>query len=65
MNQTGKIADAWRKSTRCEAHSCVEVARRGGAMAIRNSQVPAESLVFADPAWATFIAGVRAGQFEL
>ncbi|MDQ7907824.1 DUF397 domain-containing protein [Phytohabitans sp. ZYX-F-186] len=65
MAQTHSVADAWRKSARCETHNCVEVAERADAVAIRNSSVPDAQLAFAHPAWAAFISGVRAGQFDL
>ncbi|MFC0532259.1 DUF397 domain-containing protein [Phytohabitans kaempferiae] len=65
MAQTDSVADVWRKSARCEAHNCVEVAKRPDEIAIRNSAVPDTQLAFARPAWAAFISGVRAGQFDL
>ena len=65
MSQTHSVTDAWRKSARCEAHNCVEVAERADEVAIRNSAVPEAQLAFDRPVWAVFISGVRAGQFDL
>jgi hypothetical protein len=65
MALTHSAVDLWRKSARCETHSCVEVAKRVEEVGIRNSQVPDTQLAFARPAWTAFIAGVRAGQFDL
>jgi hypothetical protein len=59
-------AAAWdfRKSTRCESSTCVEVARLDGQAAIRNSTDPAVHLIFAGADWSAFIAGIRAGDFD-
>jgi hypothetical protein len=65
MAQIHSVIDVWRKSARCEAHNCVEVAKRTDEVAIRNSAVPDAQLAFAHPVWAAFIGGVRAGQFDL
>ncbi|GAA4434979.1 DUF397 domain-containing protein [Phytohabitans houttuyneae] len=65
MTQTHSVTDVWRKSARCETHNCVEVAKRTGEVAIRNSAVPDAQLAFDRPVWAAFISGVRAGQFDL
>ena len=65
MAQIHSVTDVWRKSVRCEAHNCVEVAKRVDEIAIRDSAVPDTQLAFARPVWAAFISGVRAGQFDL
>ena len=60
------IADgmAWRKSRRCESHTCVEVAEApGGRMAVRNSTRPGVRLAFEGPAWQAFVGGVRRDDF--
>jgi hypothetical protein len=65
MVQPHSAEDSWRKSARCEAQNCVEVARRGDGMAIRNSTLPERHLAFAGRTWQTFVDGVRAGQFNV
>ncbi|GLI00088.1 DUF397 domain-containing protein [Phytohabitans aurantiacus] len=65
MAHSGAVSATWRKSTRCESHACVEVARAPEAVAIRNSTLPQEHLSFAVPVWRAFVAGVRAGEFDL
>lgn len=65
MTQIHSVTDVWRKSARCEAHNCVEVAKRTDEVAIRNSAVPDAQLTFARSEWAAFLSGVRAGQFDL
>ena len=57
---------AWRRSRRCEAGSCVEVAPIDGAFAVRDSKdQDGPKLLFTRAEWTTFIAGIRAGDFEL
>jgi hypothetical protein len=65
MDQPGSVAGEWRKSARCEAQNCVEVAQSGDSTAVRSSALPAERLAFAGPAWQAFVDGVRAGCFDL
>lgn len=65
MAHSGAVSARWRKSTRCESHACVEVARAPEVVAIRNSTLPQEHLSFAVPVWRAFVAGVRAGEFDL
>ena len=58
---------AWRKSTRSGANGdCVEVADNlPGVVAVRDSKNPAAgTLQFTPSAWATFVAGVRDGEFD-
>jgi hypothetical protein len=58
----------WRRSSRCGSHgSCVEVSDfAGGAVAVRDGKTPERSpiLVFSDEEWSSFIAGVKAGEFD-
>jgi hypothetical protein len=57
----------WRKSSRCSASSCVEVADLPGGrgVAVRDGKQPisAPVLVFTDQEWEAFISGVKAGEF--
>ncbi|MCX9193449.1 DUF397 domain-containing protein [Carbonactinospora thermoautotrophica] len=56
----------WRKSTASEnANACVEVARVGGFVAVRDSKNPdGPKLVFGAREWAAFADGVKAGDFD-
>ena len=58
----------WRRSSRCGTHgSCVEVSDlTDGAVAVRDGKAPERSpiLVFNDEEWDSFIAGVKAGEFD-
>jgi Domain of unknown function (DUF397) len=56
---------AWRRSSRCDAGSCVEVAHIDGAFAVRDSKDRSgPTLLFTRAEWSAFVAGVRAGDFE-
>jgi Domain of unknown function (DUF397) len=56
----------WRKSRRSGANGCVEVALKGGQVAVRDSknrQGPV--LTFTPAEWTAFIQGARDGEFDL
>jgi hypothetical protein len=55
---------AWRRSTKCEAGSCVEVANLDQRVGMRNSTQPEMSLAFSVESWREFVAAVRAGEFD-
>jgi hypothetical protein len=56
---------AWRKSSRCEAGTCVEVAAVDGAIAMRDAKNPDGPVLLFDVAgWNGFLAGVRRGDYE-
>jgi uncharacterized protein DUF397 len=58
------LSPAWRKSSRCESNQCVEFADLGGTAAMRNTTRPDVVLTFPGNSWTSFIAGVRAGEFD-
>lgn len=59
----------WHKSTRSGGNGgdCVEVAANlPGIVAIRDTKDPGgATLVFTDDEWSAFLAGVRAGEFDV
>lgn len=57
----------WRKSTRSGAAGhCVEIAETPAAVLVRDSKdADGAVLRFDMPGWAGFVAGVRAGEFDL
>lgn len=57
---------AWRKSTRTQqSGQCVEVARVGEAIAVRDSKDPNGAvLVFTVRGFATFLEGIARGDFD-
>lgn len=62
MKDLGKAA--WRRSTKCESAACVEIADLGDDVALRNSTDPGRNVVFSREDWRSFVAGVRAGEFD-
>lgn len=58
-------APAWRRSTKCESATCVEVAELDlENVGLRNSTLPELSISFGVESWRQFVAGVRAGEFD-
>ncbi|SMD26211.1 DUF397 domain-containing protein [Kibdelosporangium aridum] len=56
----------WRVSSFCQPGSCVEVKITPAGVLVRDSKVDAGPvLVFTDEEWIVFIAGVRAGEFDI
>jgi hypothetical protein len=55
----------FRKSSFCGSSACVEVAQADGEVLVRDSKDPAAALRFTADEWAAFVAGVRAGEFDL
>jgi hypothetical protein len=64
MVDTGSVA--WRKSSRCGSATCVEVARAGEVVAVRDSKrQDSPILAYSGDSWVAFLAGVKAGEFDL
>ena len=57
----------FRVSSFCSYGSCVEVGRSDdGAVLVRDTKDRAQqALAFTDAEWAAFVAGVKAGEFDL
>ena len=55
----------WRKGSRCDSSACVEVALITDRAAMRDSkQANGPILSFSVREWSSFLAGVRAGDFD-
>ena len=55
----------WRKSSRSTNNGCVEVAFVGDRVAVRDSKDPGGPvLLFTAHEWASFLGGVRDGEFD-
>lgn len=63
MTPGGPGNNGWRKSSRCEANNCVEVAIGDHRAGVRNNASPHDQLFFAAPAWRSFLDAVRGGEF--
>lgn len=57
----------WRKSSNSEAGSCVEVARMGDWVGVRDTKASGRGpvLEFTLPEWSAFLKGVAHGEFDL
>lgn len=58
-------AAVWRRSSRCDSGTCVEVADLDNGIGMRDAKRPDGSiLTFSRSSWAAFVAGVRKGEFD-
>ena len=65
MSRLPEVECAWRKSSRSQFNSCVEVCFVGDSVPLRNSRDPdGPVLVFTAPEWDAFVAGVKLGEFD-
>jgi hypothetical protein len=55
----------WRKSSLCHLEACVEVRLADDGAQMRDSKDPGPVLRFTPAEWAGFIAGAKAGEFDL
>jgi hypothetical protein len=53
---------SWRRSSRCESGTCVEVAVTEAAVYVRNSDEPGVELTFDRAEWVEFLAAVKEGE---
>ena len=55
----------WKKSSYCGSGSCVEVAKGTETILLRDAKdSDSPVLAFTPSEWASFVAGVRAGEFD-
>lgn len=70
-NDAQPPAGTWRRASRCAANGCVEVAIIGPpecpmTIAVRDSKNPTvPPLTYTVDEWRTFIAAVKAGEFDV
>jgi Domain of unknown function (DUF397) len=65
VSRLPEVECAWRKSSRSQFNSCVEVCFAGDSVPLRNSRDPdGPVLVFTAPEWDAFVAGVKLGEFD-
>lgn len=63
MGNTNAVT--WQRSTFCGNSACVEVAKVGDAILVRDSKNPeATPLTFDEAEWSAFTRGVAAGEFR-
>jgi hypothetical protein len=54
----------WRRSSRCDAGACVEVAKLDAMIMIRDSAEPDSSVAISYDIWRGFVSKVQAGLFD-
>ena len=54
----------WRRGSRCDGGTCIEVAELDAVIMIRDSAEPDTSLTLTHDVWRDFVSGVRAGLFD-
>jgi predicted secreted Zn-dependent protease len=55
----------WRTARSCDAGTCVQVARKGDTVLIRDSKnVAGPVLTYSGAEWDTFVQGIRQGDFD-
>ncbi|HEV8653089.1 MAG TPA: DUF397 domain-containing protein [Actinomycetes bacterium] len=60
------MTEKWRKSSRSASNGCVEVAIEPPVVLMRDSKDPCgPRLAFTTAEWASFVAGVKASEFDL
>lgn len=68
MDLHAEKVDGWFTSSACgsQGGGCVEVARSGEGMAVRDGKDPGRpALEFTAEEWRAFLAGIQAGEFDL
>ena len=66
MAQAGGSADGWRKSSRTESGTCVEVRITSSEVQVRHSRDQGGHVItFSHPEWQAFLEGAALGEFDL
>lgn len=56
---------AWRRSSHCQNHACVEIAMRVNGVLVRDSELPdGPHLAYSGKNWQSFLSGVKTGRFR-
>lgn len=56
-------AEVWKRSSRCSDSACVEVARHGDVVRVRNSSRPDRVIEFSGDEWTVFREAFLRGEF--
>lgn len=54
----------WTRSSKCEGGHCLEMRKRNGNRALRQSERQEHIIFVSEEEWQAFIAGVKAGDFD-
>jgi hypothetical protein len=65
MGDTHTAPLDWRRSSRCDSATCVEVAVAADAVGVRDGKDPDGAVLwFSLAEWSAFLAGARDGDFD-
>jgi hypothetical protein len=65
MTSEGAGQAAFRRSSYCAAHECIEVAQRNGVITLRDSTKPKGSMLNYHPEdWRSFVRRIKAGRLD-
>jgi predicted secreted Zn-dependent protease len=63
---SGETDLGWRRASRCSNSGCVEVAMNGDEITVRDAKrADSPVLTYSREEWRVFLAGVKAGEFDL
>lgn len=57
-----QVALQWRKSSRCDANNCVEVAQLDNGVAVRDTARPETHILFDPGSWRALMQDIRSGR---
>lgn len=60
-----EVDTEFRPALACESNQCVEVLTGEYSVAIRNNKHPEQVVVFDHDEWRVFLAGAKAGEFDV
>jgi hypothetical protein len=61
---TRQSEPSWRKASFCAGGECVEIAKEGDAIMLRNSTRPGRVVRYSPEEWKAFVKGLLAGEFD-
>ena len=64
MFEHSRYDTAWRKSSRCETNTCLEIRRSNGLLWLRNSTRPGVTVSCTALEWKSFRDAVVRGEFD-
>lgn len=64
LSQSDPIVPVWKKSSRCDATDCVEVAWHAEGVAVRDNTRPDVNLTFDPASWTGLLAGLHADRLR-
>lgn len=62
--ETSNSSTVWRKSSRCETNTCLEISRSNGLLWLRNSTRPGVTVSFTELEWEIFRDALIRGDFD-